>query len=445
MARNKIDHGAVSAQLERVLAGMKGSERIEADLGLRDFVPRLVKALRDPAHRPATPKRVWDTEARKLCIRVRETGAAAFYVQWSRTSAARLGSADELPVGDARLQAMAQVVSAKRAADGVPELVREKREAIAEAKRVIFTTADAGREYVKALRKEKRHTAASDAERRFERVLYSDPLGAIEFSSLTLADVEAWRERVEAGHLASLPAKRGRPAVSKPMSPSSFKRTFTALKAALNRGLTRDRTLPATLSREWSEVKAQEGADRRRELYLTREQRRALLDVCAGGLRDLVECVILTGCRPGDPAVMRRADYQVVEGRAYATFRTKASPRSEIKERRVPLSPRAKELFDRLAKDKLPAAYLFTKDSGYPWSAHDWRDAFKEAVMTAGLPSETVMYSLRHCWITDAIVGGMDPMTAAKFAGTSLAMIQKHYGHLVEDAATDRLAAIPMM
>jgi len=52
------------------------------------------------------------------------------------------------------------------------------------------------------------------------------------------------------------------------------------------------------------------------------------------------------------------------------------------------------------------------------------------------------MYTLRHSWITDAIVAGMDLLTVSKLAGTSLLMIEKHYGHLVQDGAREKLAAI---
>lgn len=440
MAGRKIDDGALSAQLARVLEGFKGSERIEADLGLKGFMDRLLEALKDPANRPRGDKRIWDAGVKKLFLRIRKaTATPVYYVQYARSSAIRLGEPPVLTVDMARGDAVDQLRSRRDDAHGKPRKLVEKMERLAEAKRTIVTVADAGREYVRSLRRDKRTAAAADAERRFERVLYHDPLGAIEFASLTLADVEAWRDRMEAGIIPNLPAKRGRPTVPKPMSPASFKRTLTTLKAALNAALDSDDNLPETLSRAWSKVKPEAGADRRRDLYLTREQRRALLDACAGGLRDLVECVILTGCRPGDPARMRRSDYQVRNGRGFATFRTKGH------ERCVPLSPQAQALFDRLAKDKLPTAYLFTKDNGHPWAAHDWCDAFKEAVQAAGLPPETVLYTLRHSWITDAITGGIDLLTVAKLAGTSLAMIEKHYGHLVEDRVPDQLAAIQMM
>ena len=66
----------------------------------------------------------------------------------------------------------------------------------------------------------------------------------------------------------------------------------------------------------------------------------------------------------------------------------------------------------------------------------------KAAAADANLPSETVLYTLRHSWIIDAIVAGMDLLTVAKLVGTSLLMIEKTYGHLVHDAVRDKLAKV---
>ena len=54
------------------------------------------------------------------------------------------------------------------------------------------------------------------------------------------------------------------------------------------------------------------------------------------------------------------------------------------------------------------------------------------------------MYSLRHCAISEMIVSGIDVMTVAKMAGTSIAMVQRHYGHLVKEKITAQLAKIKM-
>lgn len=39
----------------------------------------------------------------------------------------------------------------------------------------------------------------------------------------------------------------------------------------------------------------------------------------------------------------------------------------------------------------------------------------------------------------------MDPLTVARLVGTSLEMIQKHYGHLVHSAARDKLASLSFL
>lgn len=297
----------------------------------------------------------------------------------------------------------------------------------------VETVAAACAEYVGSLRKEKRETAARDAERRFARTVDPDPLGKVKLTQLRERHLEQWRDRLESGQLAPLPTKRGRSPVVKPMTASAFKRTLATLKAALNHAV-RKRYVAAEKAREWQAIQPAKDADGRRELYLDRAQRRALLAAAEGSLRDLIECVALTGCRPGDPAAMLRKDYDPRTGSA--TFKTKDHART------VPLSPAARAMFDRLAKSKLPAAHLFTRDDGFPWQPHDWREGVKAAAARAKLPPETVLYTVRHSWITDAILGGMDIITVSRLVGTSMLMIDKHYGHLVQDAARDKLAAL---
>src|SRR5690606_38193541 len=109
--------------------------------------------------------------------------------------------------------------------------------------------------------------------------------------------------------------------------------------------------------------------------------------------RDLLTCIALTGCRPGDPAMMLRKDYD--KRTSSVTFRTKTGGRT------IPISPAAKELFDRLAKSKLPAALMFT-NGGKPWTPQAWAPLVKRAADKADLPREVVAYSLRHAWISDA-------------------------------------------
>lgn len=370
------------------------------------------------------PYRLWDVTVPQLHVRVQPSGVKSWNLQWSRTSSKALGKHPGVTVEAAR----------ERARE-VLRQVADHGQPLAESTSAPLTVADVCREYVEGLRRDKRPKAAQDAERRFSRTIYGDQLGTIPAAQLMQKQLEGWRDRVERGDLAPLPTRKGRPPTPKPLSRAAFNRMLTPLKAALNRAVER-REIPQDRVIEWQSVKPYKHADNRRDLYLDRDQRRALLANADGDIRDLMECIALTGCRPGDPAIMLRRDY---EGRTGSvTFRSKDHPRT------VPVSPAAKALFDRLAKDKLPKAHMFT-NAGAPWASSDWSEPVRVAAAKANLPDGVVLYTLRHCWITDAINGGMDLLTVAKLSGTSLAMIEKHYGHLVHGAAREKLAEVSFL
>jgi integrase len=287
-----------------------------------------------------------------------------------------------------------------------------------------MTVGDFCRDYVEDMRQAGRARAALDTDKRCARIIHADPIGAIRADKLAQRHIEEWLTRMAAGKLAG--RKTGIP------SKATINRNLTTLKAALNRGVRR-REIPQERTIEWASIAPHPNADGKREIYLDLAQRRALLAAAGPDLRDMLTCIALTGCRPGDPAVMLRKDYDART--ATAKFRTKTG------ERTIPVSAAAKALFDRVAKGKLPNAHLFT-NGGVPWTAQTRAVQVKAAAAEAGLPAGVVAYTLRHCWITDAIIGGMDVVTVAKISGTSLEMINQTYGHLVHDAARDKLAGI---
>ncbi|HHA2374701.1 integrase family protein [Stenotrophomonas maltophilia] len=372
------------------------------------------------------PYELSDGDIKGLLLRVQPSGVKSYIVTWGRGKRRTLGKHPVMTLAAARAAALAALSEAIQ--HGAPVAVSRPK--------ADTTVADACRDYVDALEKDGRKTASADAKRRFERCLYGDKLGKVRLKDLHQDHIEAWRDRVEKGDLPPLPVKRGRPPVAKPLARSSVNRIRTTLVAALNHAVARRKASP-DVAFEWNAVKPLKDASQRRGLYLERTQRRALLEAAEGPVRDLIECVALTGCRPGDPSLCLRSDY---DGRtASVRFRSKDH------DRKIPLSPAATALFDRLAKGKLPKAHLFTQDGKKVWTPTDWSELVRDAAARAGLPAGVTLYTLRHCWITDAIVGGMDLLTVAKLAGTSLAMIEKHYGHLVQGAARDKLAQVQFL
>lgn len=380
----------------------------------------------DAAKATGKAYRLRDATVPGLVLRVSATGAKSWAMVWGRGQEKSFANYPATTLEGAR--EAARRLSAEIDQHGAPAAVVMPTSEL--------TVADACRDYVAALEKDGRKTASDDANRRFERCLYGDKLGKVRLKDLHQDHIEAWRERVEKGDLPPLPVKRGRPPVAKPLARSSINRIRTTLVAALNHAVARRKASP-DLAFEWNAVKPLKDAGQRRGLYLEREQRRALLGAAEGPVRDLIECVALTGCRPGDPSLCLRSDY---DGRtASVRFRSKDH------DRKIPLSPAAAALFDRLAKGKLPKAHLFTQDGKKVWTPTTWSGLVRDAAARAGLPAGVTLYTLRHCWITDAIVGGMDLLTVAKLAGTSLAMIEKHYGHLVQGAARDKLAQVQFL
>ena len=419
------------SKLRVLLDAISGEGKAELELH-HGALEKLRRHLQEkPESRPSAARRVWDSKVPQLHLRIMPSGVMSFNVQWSRKNSKSLGRFPDCTLAIARKKAVSVIASAHESKDGVPEIARRP-----DPQRREETVGDACREYVAWLRKEGRSDAAKDVEGRFERTVYQDPIAAISLQVLHQEDVEAWRDRVEAGRLADLPSKKGRPAKAKPLSRSTTNRMRSALVAALNRAVDR-RRVGEDRAIEWRSVKPYQNAGTRRDIYLDVAQRRAMLEAAQGPVRDLIEFVALTGCRPGDPAAALREDYDARTG--IIRLRTKRH------DRRIPLSPSARALLDRLAMSKLPKAHLFTQADGKPWNPTAWRDGVRAAAQEADLPEGTTLYTLRHCWITDAIVGGMDLLTVAKLAGTSLAMIEKHYGHLVQGAAMEKLAAIDFM
>jgi integrase len=292
--------------------------------------------------------------------------------------------------------------------------------------RECFTVEDVCKEYVDDRRREKGVKTAADAEWRFDRAVYGTKFGSTPLTRLRTPAIKTWREELK-------------------LTKSGANRMMASLRAALNLAV-ENRQVPATATQEWRAVKQYPGADRRREAYLDLAQRRALLATASGGVRDLIEAALVTGARPGELAAALRDAFD-------ARTRT-LTLRGKTGARTVPLSPAATALFERLSKSKLPTAPLLTRDDGKPWKHAEWTEPVRLAAASAvvkdalsneaRLPAGVCLYTCRHSYITQAIVDGLTTLDVAKLTGTSLAMIDKHYGHLVQ-TSTERLAKVQML
>ena len=173
---------------------------------------------------------------------------------------------------------------------------------------------------------------------------------------------------------------------------------------------------------------------RKRELFLTREQRDDLIQACPGNLRALVKGLTLTALRPGELAACKVNDFDRKAG-------TLSIRKSKTDARIVPLSTAARAFFSEQIRARIAASPLLPNDFGNHWNKDAWNKPFRAAVAASKLPRETVTYSLRHAAISELLVSGMDMHTVAKIAGTSTDMIDEHYGHLCVERTRKQLDA----
>ena len=287
------------------------------------------------------------------------------------------------------------------------------------------TVEQACRAYVKHQTTHKSKASAADAEGRFTRLVYSKPVGALHLDKLRTTQVKTWLDDMLDDDGDEDDLRR---------SKDSANRNLNTLKAALNLAL-RDRLVATDAG--WKTVTPYPKAGKRRDRFLDLADRTALLSHCGDDLRVLVTALLLTGARPGEIANANAGDLDTSQGTMRLTGKT--GPRV------VTLSTQALKFFKVQSANKLPAAPLLTDAFGNRWNKDSWKKRFKDAVRAAKLPDDVVLYAVRHTAISELIAGGMGAFLVAKLAGTSTAMIDKHYGHLRHEQTRARLDAVAMM
>lgn len=304
----------------------------------------------------------------------------------------------------------------------------------------VITVRDACVRYLRKLRRENGDQSAKDAEGRFTRHVFGDPVATIQLHKLKAVHVGQWRDRLR-DKPATMP-KRGSNCRNKEAqavrmrSDSALNRDMTALRAALN--LARLDGF-VTSSTAWeAKLEPVAKADRRRTTELDKIQRRALLDALEPDIRAFVQGLCLLPLRPGAMAALTVGDFKT--RRDELTI----GKDKEGEDRTIPVPPATAAFLRKQASGKLPAAPLFARWDGKAWDRDAWKKPIKRAAVAAGLPTGVTAYTLRHSTITDLVVDGLDLFTVAAISGTSVAMIEKYYGKLRETRAREALAGLAL-
>lgn len=154
------------------------------------------------------------------------------------------------------------------------------------------------------------------------------------------------------------------------------------------------------------------------EKYLTRNRT---------AFRAVLIALRLSGCRPSEITKLTIADFNG----ATWTIKKHKTRKKKIRPRIVYLPPCLLTLSRILAGDRLSGPlFLAAADRG--WKYSDMRLRFQRLRDKAKADPKCVLYSFRHTWITEALLAGVDVATVAEMAGTSIQMIDRHYGHLCQ-------------
>ena len=145
-----------------------------------------------------------------------------------------------------------------------------------------------------------------------------------------------------------------------------------------------------------------------------------------------------TGLRTNEWAALERRDVDwvgraVVVQRRYADGVLTPYPKTKRSRRRVPLSVRALAAVEAIPP-RLDTPLVFPAAKGGhigldTWRTREWYPALEAAWIAKRGP-----YALRHTFATEALAAGVSTFEFARLMGTSLAMIDRTYGHLARDS-----------
>lgn len=276
---------------------------------------------------------------------------------------------------------------------------------------------------------------ARELNSRFVRYVYTHKISNIALAKLVMGQVEQWRNDLASKPVTVNPHATKDVQRTRARSASTLNRDMTALRAALN--FAKKRGYVSTDVAWLEALTPVKGADKARDVYISKTERKKLLSHVQVDLRPMLEALCLLPLRPGAMAALRVADFEKRLG-VLTIGKDKAG-----RDRKIKLPAHTWQLFTHQCENKLPAAHVFTRSDGKPWDKDSWKKPFKAAAAESGLSDKATTYCLRHSTITD-LVPHLDLLTVAQISGTSVQMIQKHYGHLQPSRAVDALAGLAL-
>jgi integrase len=167
-----------------------------------------------------------------------------------------------------------------------------------------------------------------------------------------------------------------------------------------------------------------------RERFFSQAELTAISDALArytGGAADCVRLIMLTGCRPGEAMKANWEEFDKETGYWI-------KPSSHVKQRKthkLPLSPAAIELVDRLRK-KREGNWVFPGDKPGEHLTQLWR-VWTFVRRETGLGKDARLYDLRHTFASVGAGGGLSLPIIGRLLGHTQPRTTQRYAHLADD------------
>jgi integrase len=229
--------------------------------------------------------------------------------------------------------------------------------------------------------------------------------------------------------------------------PSSKRLAVKLLQGALNWGA-KDGLIGSNPLK--GKVEIPRDRPRGRECRLSPELADLLIAEASPAFARVLLAMRLTGARPEEIEKCTAKDFKgdriVYHWNATEGYIHKTARRGKEVDRVIFLTPELADLCRDLA-EKHPSSAIFRTTRGKRWTKFNRVETFSNLLdkppVRAYLKAHkidrknVVPYSFRHSWISDWLDSGRSIKLCAELCGTSVAMIEKHYGHCDTDNLRD--------
>jgi integrase len=173
--------------------------------------------------------------------------------------------------------------------------------------------------------------------------------------------------------------------------------------------------------------------------YLSDDECRRMVNACQGRVRDMVRGALVTGCRYGELARMRAADFNASAGTITIRIAKSGNPRHVI------LADEGRSLFEQLTVGLAPQDLIFRREDGAVWDRSLQQRPIAAASKVAKIDPPATFHILRHSYASSLAMRGV-PMgvIAAQLGHSDTRMTEKHYAHLAPSYISETVrAALP--